>query len=797
MIEIIKLEDRILFEAAAVAEIAEAMENDPNANMNESDRQAQEEKDAIKNAPVENAAAQGAQPDMSNPSDKSDIDAEIQALIEGEIAFSDAGAQAVDDAIQEVFGDFGANAVEDTIHDAFEEKELVQMDIYNSDTYVTTDRELVIINSSVQDMDQIIGSLGANQDVLVLESGRDAMAQINEYLDASGTEYSAIHIVSHGNAGYIALAGERYNTANFEADAWAAVGEHLSDGGDIMIYGCNLAENEAGRDFVALIADATGADVAASTDATGLSGNWVLEYNHGEIGTVAITVDNYEHDLTSITYTVVNDSDIDDMADNEDNMSLRKAFRLANANTTDEDIFIEFSDSLTSITLDSQLSYSNIDAELTVDGSVSAGKIIITVETPGVSAYRVLETGNGTSVNLNNMVMKGGDITVASGMGGVISAGENSTLTLYNSTARDSKSDVGGIYSHTGGNITLTNSLVTENTGTSNGGGVFCNGDLTVSNSTISNNTAIAGAGIIGGGLITVGNGSFITGNTTTGGAGGGILGFTGSEITVSGSTVSNNTSSIYGGGIYAYADSKITVTDSTISDNTVNGQTQSWGGGIFGLENCEITVTGGTISGNEALYGGGVGGYTGTTIKVEGVDITGNKSLWGGGIFCYTGASLTVINSKITQNNADENGGGIFSASQATVTGSTISNNTSGNNGGGIFNYTGMALTVTDSTISGNKTTNAGGAGGGICVMGSAVIERVTFDSNSSESGGAIFLNSATSHLAVNNSTFFNNTATGAGAALCINDGTATLANSTVYGSNGDAIYGNLVVRS
>ena len=86
--EIFKLEDRVLFEAAAAAEIVEAAsaaQYDPNAEVSESDRQAQQERNALKNAPPENPAA-AADPVNNNIEDISDVDARIDALIEGEIA---------------------------------------------------------------------------------------------------------------------------------------------------------------------------------------------------------------------------------------------------------------------------------------------------------------------------------------------------------------------------------------------------------------------------------------------------------------------------------------------------------------------------------------------------------------------------------------------------------------------------------------------------------------------------------------------------------------------------------------
>ena len=53
-LELFRLEDRVLFEAAAVAEIvdaAEAAQDNPNANVSEGEKQAQEDRDALKNAP--------------------------------------------------------------------------------------------------------------------------------------------------------------------------------------------------------------------------------------------------------------------------------------------------------------------------------------------------------------------------------------------------------------------------------------------------------------------------------------------------------------------------------------------------------------------------------------------------------------------------------------------------------------------------------------------------------------------------------------------------------------------------
>lgn len=69
------------------------------------------------------------------------------------------------------------------------------------------------------------------------------------------------------------------------AQQLAGIGAALSEHGDILLYGCNVAEGAMGLQFIDALAQATGADVAASTDTTGTApgGNLVLEARTGTI----------------------------------------------------------------------------------------------------------------------------------------------------------------------------------------------------------------------------------------------------------------------------------------------------------------------------------------------------------------------------------------------------------------------------------------------------------------------------------------------------------------------------------
>ena len=163
-------------------------------------------------------------------------------------------------------------------------------------------KELVIINSTVADAGEIIDDLDSGVEVLILEKNDvSGIDQINDYLDNHDGKYETIRIISHGDEGFFTLNGEVINSKYLEihkAD-FEALGEHLTEDGDLMIYGCSLAGNSEGQDLVDMLADVTGADVAASTNDTGNGegADWNLEYTSGLVTADAITVQGYEENL--------------------------------------------------------------------------------------------------------------------------------------------------------------------------------------------------------------------------------------------------------------------------------------------------------------------------------------------------------------------------------------------------------------------------------------------------------------------------------------------------------------------
>ncbi|AKL96539.1 hypothetical protein CACET_c30950 [Clostridium aceticum] len=132
------------------------------------------------------------------------------------------------------------------------------------------------------------GAQGDGRLVVVLDPHQDGLLQIAAHLEGM-KDLNALHILSHGSMAEKRIGTTVLTAATLEehAETLTRIGASLTAKGDILLYGCYVAQGEAGRAFIEDIARITQADVAASSDATGaatLGGNWVLEEATGEIG---------------------------------------------------------------------------------------------------------------------------------------------------------------------------------------------------------------------------------------------------------------------------------------------------------------------------------------------------------------------------------------------------------------------------------------------------------------------------------------------------------------------------------
>jgi Ca2+-binding RTX toxin-like protein len=146
---------------------------------------------------------------------------------------------------------------------------------------------IVFIDSMVDDYEMLMAGVKPGLEVVLLDDSQDGITQITQCLKGR-SGLSSLHIVTHGDAGELWVGIGFVNSHTLEQykhdfQSWAAA---LAPDADILLYGCNIAAGETGRQFVQLFSELTGADVAASSNLTGsaaLGGDWELEVKIGNV----------------------------------------------------------------------------------------------------------------------------------------------------------------------------------------------------------------------------------------------------------------------------------------------------------------------------------------------------------------------------------------------------------------------------------------------------------------------------------------------------------------------------------
>ena len=153
--------------------------------------------------------------------------------------------------------------------------------------------ELVVIDPSAEDHEQLVADLQAQEDrlfeILVLNPREDGISQITDAL-RDMRDVSAIHLVSHGEKGEVLLGATvlSQNTIQRYAAEMVTWQQSLTADADLLIYGCDLAASEEGIELTNSLNVLLGTDVAASDDDTGAAvfgGDWELEHRVGDIET--------------------------------------------------------------------------------------------------------------------------------------------------------------------------------------------------------------------------------------------------------------------------------------------------------------------------------------------------------------------------------------------------------------------------------------------------------------------------------------------------------------------------------
>ena len=756
-IEIFKLEDRVLFEAAGAVEAiaAESLAEDANPDqqneISESERQEKEAQSVAKDAGPATVNEPGKTVQEVGGGlfqKKSEQQNPNQVLPDDHVVFS--GVTDPNDAF--------STAISNFLNTGFSEQPYSADTSDSSDADASDTRELLILDAeTARDFNRDL--LPENTEILVLDNDSDAAEQVDSFLESGDTKYDSIKVVGDADLdtdvlqNHLTEHGELVLNAalDFEAPADHAddpfhdtvihpeVNENITidaveaeqldpalaadvaeNRNELVIINSNIAEKETvlsqlGDGYEVL-------EIDPSQDAM----SQIQDYldTHSDTKYDAVHVLTHGNDqgfyLGSTKVTEADQMSVFNghMADNGD-------FMLYGCNLASS----EHGQSLVQDIAD--FTGCDVAASTNITGAAALGGDWIleyntgVIETTNISlnadwSYRLKDitvntgadaTGNNyhSLTDALNAAVGGDTITIATATGGATVSISGITITA--------NAQVGEIII-AGNNVTLTGANYTDVTITTGGivdstftlSGTFTNNG-TIQNSTVNTST---GTMVVNGGTITdshfnstgtsngiqINNGTFIDSELEASGTSSGIR-ITGGNFTDTSITNSGSGGITISGGTFHTSPVVQSGTGSlTISDGTFTGEEQS-GIGVEMSGSGSLSISGGTFSNFEkAVQNSSTGSalITGGTFtgNIYGIENAGTMSI------VNTNNIQIIDNYEISENgNSTGRGAGIFNTNAGELTSVRDLTNVSGNNYG--IENAGSIENISSSTIDGN----------------------------------------------------------------------------------------------
>ena len=151
--------------------------------------------------------------------------------------------------------------------DEFTGSGLISTAVYENFSPVSGEpgNEIAFLMGNLPDLQTLIGGIKPGVEIHILEPLGDGVAEMVSILNGRSA-LDAIHIFSHGASGSLSLGSTTLNSNTLldHQSQLAELGSHLTSTGDLLLYGCNVAQSADGQAFIESIARTTGADVAAT-----------------------------------------------------------------------------------------------------------------------------------------------------------------------------------------------------------------------------------------------------------------------------------------------------------------------------------------------------------------------------------------------------------------------------------------------------------------------------------------------------------------------------------------------------
>ena len=169
--------------------------------------------------------------------------------------------------------------------------------------------ELFIVDAALNAADKAILRRAIKPGVawVELDGTSPGLTQLQQTL-AAYSNLATVRIFSHASAGALSMGGSHIdaNSLMQHPDTFTALNAALRKGGDLLFYGCELAQGAKGEQFIDIIKNNTHIDIAASNNLTGnaaLGGDWDLEIHRGDINASPLEQSIALKDFTSVLET--------------------------------------------------------------------------------------------------------------------------------------------------------------------------------------------------------------------------------------------------------------------------------------------------------------------------------------------------------------------------------------------------------------------------------------------------------------------------------------------------------------
>lgn len=160
-----------------------------------------------------------------------------------------------------------------------------------------TSIELILVDPRTDNYLEMLQSVthkeGVQYQVYVLDALQSGVTQISDILKEH-QNLDAVHLITHGKNGELQLGTDWLSIDAIDEyqDQILEWRNAFDQNADILLYGCDIAASQRGEALVSKLASLTDTDVAASTNLTGgisLGGDWLLEYQVGEINSSTLS----------------------------------------------------------------------------------------------------------------------------------------------------------------------------------------------------------------------------------------------------------------------------------------------------------------------------------------------------------------------------------------------------------------------------------------------------------------------------------------------------------------------------